>query len=65
MPLGPKLDGENTKRKIKNGKNLSKEYLTMKQANYMYRKIDLGNLINKHNEAENRSRYRIRQNGWN
>ena len=47
MLLGPKLGGENTERKINNGENISKEYLTMKQANYVYRKVELGSLINK------------------
>ena len=47
MPLGPKLGGENTDRKINKGKNINKEYITTKQANYVYRKVGLGILINK------------------
>ena len=47
MPLGPKLGGGNTKRKINKGENISKEYFTTKQANYVYRKVELGSSINK------------------
>ena len=47
MPLGPKLGGENIDRKINNGESVNKEYLTTKQANYVYRKVELGSLINK------------------
>ena len=47
MPLGPKLGGENTNRKINKVENISKEYLTTKQADYVYRKVELGSLINK------------------
>ena len=47
MPLGPKLGGENIDRKISKGENTDKGYLTTKQANYIYRKVELGNLINK------------------
>ena len=34
-------------RKISKGKNTEKEYLTAKQVNYVYRKVESGNLINK------------------
>ena len=47
MPLGLKLDGENIKRNISKGNNTDKGYLTVKQANYIYRKVVSGNLINK------------------
>ena len=47
MPLGPKLGRENTNRKINKGENINKEYLTTKQTNYVYRKVELGSLINK------------------
>ena len=45
MPLGPKLGRENTDGKINKGEDINKEYLTTKQAHYVYRK--LGSLINK------------------
>ena len=47
MPLGPKLGGENTDKKINKGENISKEYLTTKQANYVYREVELRHLISK------------------
>ena len=47
MPLSQKLGGENTNRKINQGKNINKEYLTTKQANYVHRKVELEILINK------------------
>ena len=47
MPLVPKLGRENTDRKFSKGENTDKEYLTTKQANYIYRKVESGNLINK------------------
>ena len=47
MPLGSKLGGEINERKFSNGENRNKEYLTAKQANYAYRKVESGNLINK------------------
>ena len=46
MSLGSKLGGENTNRKISKVKNINKEYLTKKQVNYVYRKVELGSLIN-------------------
>ena len=47
MPLGPKLGGEINERKISKGEKTDKGYLTTKQANYIYRKIESGNLTNK------------------
>ena len=47
FPLGSKSGGENTDRKINKGENTDKRYLTAKQANYVYRKVELGNLTNK------------------
>ena len=48
MALGPKLGGENTNRKISMGENTDKRYLTTKEANYIHRKVEAGNLINKY-----------------
>ena len=35
LPLGPNVGAENTNRRINKDENMSKEYLTMKQANYV------------------------------
>ena len=47
LPLGSKFSGEINGRKFSMGENIDKEYLTAKQAYYVYRKVELGNLINK------------------
>ena len=47
MPLGSKLAVENTNSNISKGENTDKRYLTTKQADYVYRKVESGNLINK------------------
>ena len=47
MPLGSKLGGEIKERKISKDGNTNKEYLTAKQTNYIYRKVESGNFINK------------------
>ena len=47
MPLGPNLGGNNKGREINKGNNVDKEYLTMKQAGYIYRKVEWESLINK------------------
>ena len=52
-PLGPKLGEEINERKISKGANTDKGYLTAKQANYVYRKVESGNLI-KTDEAGDR-----------
>ena len=47
MPLGSKLGGEVLKRKFSESENTHKGYLTAKQTNYIYQKVESGNLINK------------------
>ena len=47
MLLGLYLRGNNKGREINKGDNIGKEYLTTKQADYIYRKVELGSLINK------------------
>ena len=47
LPLGSKLGGDVDERKISKGENREKGYLTAKQTNYIYRKAESGNLINK------------------
>ena len=52
LPVGPNLGGNNKGREINKCDNISKEYLTMKQADYIYRKVELGSLINKNTMKE-------------
>ena len=47
MPLCSKLVRENTDSKISKGENTDKGYLTTKQSDYIYRKVESANLINK------------------
>ena len=47
MTLGSKLGGEVNERIKSKGENGEKEYLTEKQAGYIYRKVESENLINK------------------
>ena len=47
MSLDQNLGGNNKGREINNGDNVGKEYLTMKHAAYIYRKVELGSLINR------------------
>ena len=47
MPLGSKLGGEVHRKKFSKGENREEGYLTAKQANYIYRKVQSGNVINK------------------
>ena len=52
LPFGPNLGRNNKGREINNSDNVGKEYLTMKQADYIYRKVKLGSLINKNTMKE-------------
>ena len=52
MPLGPSLGGNNKGNEVNKSDNVGKEYLTMKQADYVYRKVELGSLINKNTMKE-------------
>ena len=52
MPLGPNLGGNNKRKEINKDNDVGKEYLTMKQADYIYRKVELGSLINKNTMKE-------------
>ena len=47
MPLSSKLGGEVDKRINSKGENRKKGYLMVKQAYYIYRKVESGNLIDK------------------
>ena len=52
MPLGPNLDGNNKRKEVNKSDSVGKEYLTMKQTDYIYRKVELGSLINKNTMKE-------------
>ena len=52
MPLGPILGRNNKRKEVNKGDNIGKEYLTMKQAYYIYRKVELGSLIYKNTMNE-------------
>ena len=52
MPLGPNLGGNNKKKGINESDSVGKDYLTTKQADCIYRKEELGSLIDKNNMKE-------------
>ena len=52
MPLGPNLGGINNRKEVNKSNSVGKEYLTAKQADYIYRKAELGSLINKNTMIE-------------
>ena len=52
MPLGPNLCGNYKGKEINKSDNVGKEYLTTKQADYIYRKVEIGSLINKNTMKE-------------
>ena len=53
------------KEKFNKSDNISKEYLIMKQADYIYRKVEFISLINKNTmKLEIDPRCGIGQNGW-
>ena len=52
MPLSSKLGGTNKKKEINKNNSIDKNCLTSKQADYIYRKVELGSLINKNTMKE-------------
>ena len=54
MPLDSNCGGENINRKISKSENIYMGYLTTKQVNYVYRKVESGNLINKNTMSQER-----------
>ena len=52
MLLGSNLGGNNKGRDINKSNNISKEFLTTIHADYVYRKVELGSLINKNTMKE-------------
>ena len=47
MPLGSKLGGNSKKKGVNKSDSIDKNCLTSKQADYIYRKVEVGSLINK------------------
>ena len=52
MPLDPNLGGNSKRKEVYKSDSIGKEYLTRKQADYIYRKVELGSLINKNTMKE-------------
>ena len=52
LPLGLNLGGNNKRKEVNKSDNVGKEFLTKKQADYIYRKVKLGSLINKNTVKE-------------
>ena len=52
MPLGLNLGGDNKKRGVNKSDSVGKNYLMTKQADYIYRKVELGSLINRNTAKE-------------
>ena len=52
MPLGPKLGGNSKKNGIHKNNTIGKNCLTLRQADYIYKKVELGSLINKNTMKE-------------
>ena len=52
MPLGSNLGKNNKRKEVNKNDSINKNYLTSKQADYIYRKVELGSLINKNTMKE-------------
>ena len=52
MPLGSNLGGNNERKEVNKSDSVCKKYLTIKQADYICRKVELGILINKNTMKE-------------
>ena len=52
MPLGSNLSGNNKRKEVNKNDSINKNYLTSKQADYIYRKVGSGSLINKNTIKE-------------
>ena len=52
MPLGPKLGGNSKKNEVNKNGSIDKNCLTSRQADYIYKKVELGSLINKNTMKE-------------
>ena len=47
LPLGPKVGGNSKKTEVNKNDTIGKDCLTLRQADYIYKKVELGSLINK------------------
>ena len=52
MPLGSNLGGNNKRKGVNKNDSINKNYLTTKQADCIYRKVELRRLINKNTMKE-------------
>ena len=52
LPFSQKLGGENKKMEVNRNNSLDMDYLTPKQTEYIYKKVELGSLINKNTIKE-------------
>ena len=52
MPLGSKLDGNYKKKEVSKNDTIDRNYLTSIQADCIYRKVELGSLVNKNTMKE-------------
>ena len=52
MPLGSKLGGNSKKKEVNKSDSIEKNGLTSTQADYIYRMVELGSLINKNTMKE-------------
>ena len=52
MPLGPKLGGNSKKKEVNKNDSIDKNCLTARQADYIYKKVELQSLINKNTRKE-------------
>ena len=52
LPLGPKLGGNSKKNEINKNDTIGKDCLTSKQADYIYKKVEVGSLVNKNTMKE-------------
>ena len=52
MPLGSKLGGNSKKKEVNKSDSIDKNCLTSRQADYVYKKVELGSLINKNTMKE-------------
>ena len=52
MPLGPKLSRNSKKKEVNKNGSIDKNCLTLRQADYIYKKVELRSLINKNTMKE-------------
>ena len=52
LPLGSKLGGNKREKEVNKNDSIDRNCLTSKQVDYIYRKVELGSLINKNTMKE-------------